>query len=276
MTDQPESVEQLGRIRRLERKLAELRETVERARLLTENELQIAARIHESLLPAPVRHPRIEIETRYAPASGLGGDYCQVLFPDEATCCISICDVTGHGIGPALLATRVSSEVRRFTFEGCAPQDILQRINHFLLQHFSDTDLHLSFFAARIDLNERAITYSGGGHPAPLLMRAGTRQVQPLVSQNMLLGVREDCLGAEPQASVPLFPMDRLVFYTDGLTETRTTEGGLLGESGLIEIASDVCAGSVPDAVDCILERVAERRDGPVLDDMTLIAAEIR
>jgi len=264
------------RIRQLEQEIAELREAVENARLLTENELRIAARIHESLLPRPVRHPRIAIETRYSPASGLGGDYCQVLFPDESTCCISICDVTGHGIGPALLATRVSSEVRRLTFEGCAPADILQRVNHFMLQNFADTDLQLSFFEARIDLNKRLLTYSGGGHPAPLLIRGDTKQVEPLASQNMLLGVRENCLGEDPQGSVSLRSRDCLVFYTDGLTETWTVGGTLLGQRELIELARDICAGGVVELVDCILNRVAERRDGPIRDDMTLIAAEIQ
>ncbi len=62
-------------------------------------QLQIATRVHDSLLPRPVRHPQIDIDTRYVPVDRVGGDYCQVLFPGESSCYITMCDVAGHGVG---------------------------------------------------------------------------------------------------------------------------------------------------------------------------------
>jgi sigma-B regulation protein RsbU (phosphoserine phosphatase) len=244
---------------------------------LADWELELAIRIHESLLPQPVQHPRIDVATRYVPVSGLGGDYCQVLFPDDSTCCIFICDVTGHGVGPALLATRVSSEVRRLTYENRRPREILQGLNAFLLDHFRDGGLQVSFFAARVDLNRQTIAYSGGGHPSPLLIRQkDSGPTEFLKSQNMLLGVTEQCLGAEPEHSVAVVPGDHLLLYTDGLTETETAENELLGATGLLDIARNLCVGNVCEAVDCILDRVAQRRSGPPRDDMTLVMLEIK
>jgi sigma-B regulation protein RsbU (phosphoserine phosphatase) len=264
-------------LRRLEAKLAKTKRRLHSGHHLAKWELDLAVGIHESLLPQPVQHPSIDVATRYLPVSGLGGDYCQVLFPDDSTCCISICDVTGHGVGPALLATRVSSEVRRLTYENRQPHEILSGLNAFLLDHFRDGGLQVSFFAARVDLDRRTIAYSGGGHPSPILIcKQDPSRAEFLMSQNMILGVMEQCLDAAPEHVVSVVPGDRLLFYTDGLTETETAADELLGETGLLDIARNLCADSVGEVVDCILDRVAQDRIGPPRDDMTLVMLEMK
>lgn len=263
-------------IEQLETELDAVRRELTRREQMHQAHMQLAVRVHQSLLPRPVRHPRIEIDTRYVPADGIGGDYCQVLFPDEATCYITICDVAGHGIGPALLATRVSSEVRRLAQDRRRPMEIVQELNEFVLNHFTDTELQLTFFAARLDLEHHTAVYSGAGHPGPLLIRRSDGAVKVLKSQNLLLGAAEHCLSEEPQHVAALRPGDRLVFYTDGLTETRDAHGRLLGEASLAEMAASVCAGSVFEVAGCILDRIAGFRAGPIRDDMTLIIAEVK
>ena len=178
--------------------------------------LQIANRVHQSLLSQPVRHPRIDIDARSLPMDGVGGDYCQVLFPDESCCYLTMCDVTGHGIGPALLATRVSSEVRRLVFNRLRPVEIVARLNAFVLDLFGDAELQLSFFAAQLDLRGHSITYSGAGHPGPLLIHQGSGLIETLESQNLLMGVAEHCLSDRPEQSSPWSPGDRLLLFTDG------------------------------------------------------------
>ncbi len=265
-----------SRIEQLETELAAARRKLKHRERLHRAHMQLAARVHQSLLPRPVRHPRVDLDTRYVPVEGIGGDYCQVLFPDDATCYVTICDVAGHGVGPALLATRVSSEVRRLARDRRRPIEIIQELNHFVFQHFADTELHLTFFAARLDLQRHIATYSGAGHPGPLLIRRGRGPVEVLKSQNLPLGVAEHCLSDEPEHLATLHRGDRLVFYTDGLTETADAHGKLLGEAGLANIAANVCAGSVCEVAGCILDRLAWFRAGPMRDDMTLIVAEVK
>jgi sigma-B regulation protein RsbU (phosphoserine phosphatase) len=266
-----------NRVRRL---IARLDEDLHPLRAVHQSEaweLELAVRVHESLLPRPIQHPRLEVAVRYVPAGGLGGDYCQVLFPNESTCCISICDVTGHGVGPALLATRVSSEVRRLTHDDRRPREILANLNSFLLDYFGHTELQVSFFVARVDLDRRMITYSSGGHPGPLLVRRrDPRQIEPLKSQNFLLGVTEQCLGDEPEDTLSFAPGDRLMLYTDGLTEVEMAAAERLGETGLIEIVRNLPMNSVSEDVDAILRYVVEHRYGPPHDDLTLLAVEFR
>ncbi len=258
----------------LEAELAAARHELNDHRRIHRTQMHLAARVHRSLLPHPVRHPRIDIETRYVPVDGVGGDYCQIVFLDDA-CYVTICDVAGHGIGPALLATRVSSEVRRLALDRRRPRDIVQRVNEFVLESFCDTDLYLSFFAARLDLQRRALVYSGAGHPGPLLIRRGGGPVEVLQSQNVLLGVSAQCLCDEPEHTRMLDPGDRLILYTDGLTETANAEGELLGGARLGELAR-LRAGDVLSLADSVMEVVEGFRAGPVRDDMTLIVAEMK
>ncbi|MBI1914094.1 MAG: serine/threonine-protein phosphatase [Planctomycetes bacterium] len=260
----------------LQAELAAIQREMERREGTRQADLELAARVHESLLPRPVHHPRIDVDTRYVPVEGVGGDYCQVLFPDESCCYITMCDVTGHGIGPALLATRVSSEVRHLAFDRRRPMEIVQDLNAFVNHHFRDTELQLSFFAAQFDLTQRTIRYSGAGHPSPLLIRQGAGPIERLASQNLLIGVAENCLDDQPEHATQLHPGDRLVFFTDGLTETTGVEGKRLGQAGLAEIAARTCAGSLFEMADCILGRIDRFRVGPVRDDMTLIIAELK
>ena len=56
-------------------------------------QLEIAAQVHRSLLPSPIRHPRINVDVRYLPIEAVGGDYCQVRFPGPSSCYVTMCDV---------------------------------------------------------------------------------------------------------------------------------------------------------------------------------------
>jgi len=275
-TSGPDAAGDVRRIRQLERALAETLRELEQREQLWQMQLKIACRVHRSLLPRPVRHERIDIDTRYLPVDGIGGDYCQVVFSDAGTCYVTICDVTGHGIGASLLATRVSSEVRRMILEARQPVAIVRDLNTFVFESFADTELQLSFFVARFDLDTGRLTYSGAGHPAPLLIRRNAALVEALDSPNMLIGVAENCLRDEPERSVEVAPGDRILFYSDGVTETLNADGKILGLQRLSAVLADAPPGSVFDLAEAVLEQVHLYRAGPPLDDMTLIVANYK
>jgi serine phosphatase RsbU (regulator of sigma subunit) len=263
--------------------IAELEDEIDKLRRLVEDRererkrsLAIAAQVHQSLLPGPVRHPMIDVETRYVPMATIGGDYCQVRFPTEELCYITLSDVTGHSVQSALLAARVSSEVRQMIRELLSPRDIIERLNRFIIRHFADAGLMLSFLCVRIDLHSGRLVYSGAGHPPALLWRDGQRVPQRLVSQNMLIGVQEDCLDDDPQTEIELGSGDRVLLYTDGLIEATNAVGQQLGEDGLSAIAAAVGHHGIVEYADAVLGWVQARQGGPVRDDTTLIVADYR
>ena len=216
------------------------------------------------------------MDVRYLPIEAVGGDYCQVRFPDPSSCYVTICDVAGHGIGPSLMASRVSSEVRHFIMDCLRPKEIVRSLNTFIFDFFRGTDLFLSFMVAQIDLDRRRVSYSGAGHPAALHMHAGAGTIDFLSSQNMVIGVQQECLSDEPEHVRTLYPGDRLLFYTDGLTESAKSEGQLLGQSRFVEIASAALSTDEFGVADRIFDEIESYRYGPPTDDMTLIVVEIK
>ena len=237
---------------------------------------QLAAKVHRSLLPSPVRHPQIDVDVRYLPVDNVSGNYCQVRFPVPTICYITICEVRGHGITPSLLATRVSSEVKHFISDRLRPMAIVRELNEFIYENFQDVNVSLSFIAAQIDLDHRTISYSGAGHPGVLLLPSEGGRVCSLDSQNSLIGVSESCLSEEPEHTRALAEGDRLLFYTSGLLRAADAEGRPFGQAGLEQIASDVLSVGTFAMADLILEEVARFRNGRPKTDKTLIVAEIK
>ena len=129
--------------------------------------------------------------------------------------------------------------------------------------------------SARIDLTRREITYSGAGHPSPLLLRRRTHEVEPLVSQSPLIGVMRNALDAEPEHTVDVEPGDRLIFYTDGITETENGQHRQLGVVGLSRFGLETLDRDLFETLDAILSQINAYESGPATDDKTILVAEI-
>ena len=263
-------------IEKLRRQLDQTRLALERKTTALDRQLEIARQVHESLLPRPVRSANLDVDIRYLPIDAVGGDYCQVRFADSSTCYITMCDVTGHGIGPSLLAARVSSEVRHFILYRLAPRQIVESLNTFIFQNFAETNLYLSFIVARIDLNHRRLTFSGAGHPPPLLIRRNGGTVEQLKSQNPLIGVFENGLKDHPEDTFALNKGDRILFYTDGITETFGPDGDHIGIEGLSQIAQKAMSVDLFEVADYILDTIGRNPTDPHNDDKTIIVAEVK
>jgi sigma-B regulation protein RsbU (phosphoserine phosphatase) len=130
-----------------------------------------------------------------------------------------------------------------------------------------------TFCYARLDCGARRLTYSNAGHNPPLLVRSGG-SFERLTEGGMVLGVFPD--NAYGQAELSLAPGDRLVFYTDGITEVRNQAGEEFGEDRLAESAI-AARGEKADGVrDAILTAVTTFSGGAFEDDATLIVVGIR
>jgi len=261
---------------RLRRRCGELERELEILRMKQRARIAIAADAHQSLLPGPVRRDSIWVDVRYVPIEEVGGDYCQVRFPDPRTCYITMCDVMGHGVGAAILATRVSSEVRYGITYGREPRDIVRSLERFMRQFFADSELFFTFVAARIDLDRMELTYSGAGHPSPLLIRPDENSYRGLTSQNPIVGLGTPDLENVRQDAVALRAGDRLVFFTDGLFEVNNAQGRQLGIDGLARVVRNAADCDLFETADVVLDQIRRYEAGPNTDDQTLIVAELR
>lgn len=264
-----------------ERELAQIElesahQTLVRKQRIADHDLRVAKLVHESLLPKPVSRPELDIDVKYVPADRVGGDYCHIAFPGNDHCLLTICDVSGHGMASALLAARVSSFLRLAGESMTDPFAITTQLNEFLLDHFADTGLFVTFLAVSIDLRTFETRYCGAGHPGPLLVRAAGG-VEVLESQNLPVGVVKE-FGRKPYSSVlTIAPGDRLVLYTDGVTEAQNEQRQLLQTTGLQQMALQAADQPLFKLGDWLLNQVAQfRNSSPPNDDMTLLLVEAK
>jgi sigma-B regulation protein RsbU (phosphoserine phosphatase) len=163
--------------------------------------------------------------------------------------------------------SNLQAAVRAFAQEASAPASICTSVNRLLCRNMAPGRF-ATFCYARVDVGNGCITYSNAGHNPPLLVRAdGT--VEKLSGGGMVLGVFSDI--TYEQADFRLAPQDRLVFYTDGITEARDAAGEEYGDERLAAVAVESRALDAGRLKDVLLQDVTRFTDGKFDDDATLI-----
>jgi len=254
--------------------LATLRKEIENGRArrreeaAEQRELAEALKIQKRLLPQQV--PQIdgwELAVSWQPASGVGGDCFDAIRFDQSRLALTIADVVGKGIPAALLMSNLQAAVRAFACEAVEPQALCHQVNRILCGNIAEGRF-ISFLYCVLDAAAGVLTYTNAGHYLPILVRADG-SIERLGAGGPVLGVIED--AEYEQAQVNVAPGDRIVLFTDGLTEARNAADEEFGEPRLIEAAVQHRACSAPALQARLEEAVAAFAGGPMQDDATLI-----
>jgi sigma-B regulation protein RsbU (phosphoserine phosphatase) len=254
--------------------LATLRSEIEQGRVRRQRdasdrrELAEALKIQQRLLPQEV--PQIdgcELAASWEPASGVGGDCFDALRFGDARLALSIADVVGKGIPAALLMSNLQAAVRAFASDAVEPCDLCHQVNRILCGNIAEGRF-ISFFYCLVDAAAGTLAYTNAGHYFPMLVRADGTSARLDVG-GPVLGVLAD--ADYEQAHVALTPGDRLVLFTDGLTEARDTAGEEFGEQRLLDAALEHRSCSAPALEARLAGAVASFTGGRMHDDATLI-----
>jgi serine phosphatase RsbU (regulator of sigma subunit) len=133
-----------------------------------------------------------------------------------------------------------------------------------------DGDFFLTLAAARFKRAGHLLEFAGAGHPPAMILQPGERP-RLLKSQSGVLGLLDNAVDSRPTVEVPMRAGDRIVLYTDGLTEAFNAEQEMLGVEGLSEIVREASTRPLLDMKQHILDRVAAWRAGPPADDISLV-----
>ncbi len=238
-----------------------------------EAELQLAERVQQSLAPRSLIWGGATVETHYQPAWSVGGDYGLVV-PNEDHLDMLVCDVSGHGISSALVANRIYSETMAQIERSAELGVMLRSLNHFVVENLASSAFFFTVAAVRLDRSCRSLQFAGAGHPPALIVRKG-ESPRLLESRSGILGLFENVVDPESTIEASVGPGDRLLIYTDGLTENFNAQREMLGVEGLSEIVRNASRLPLAGMMRQILDRVEAWRSGPATDDVSVVLVEI-
>jgi sigma-B regulation protein RsbU (phosphoserine phosphatase) len=255
-----------GRARRLERQTAT-------------REFSEAERIQRKLLPAVLPHvDGCELAASWKPAAGVGGDCYDAMAFTPTRVALSIADVVGKGIPAALLMSNLQAAVRAFASDTTEPAALCQQVNRILCGNIAEGRF-ISFVYCMVDTEQRTLTYANAGHYPPILLRRDGA-VERLATGGPVLGIFGDAVYEQRQVNIE--PGDRVVLFTDGITDVReagtdenAAEYADLGEDRLAAIAREHRGCAAPDLLDRVAAAVSAFAGGEFQDDATLIVLAV-
>ncbi len=235
-------------------------------------ELVDARRLHESLFPAPIDNGPVRAEFMYEPMRHIGGDFLFLRQGPAARLALVVLDVTGHGIAAAMAVNRLHGELERLFAEEpeIAPGRVLALLNRYLCLTMSRHSIFATAACAVIDPCAGSLRFASAGHPTCFLLRSSGELVE-LQSTAMMLGVAEGT-GALDEHQHDLAPGETILAYTDGVIETRTSGGRLLGTQGLRSLLERCPAAG---RARWLLDTVRDLREGQAEDDLLVVAASL-
>jgi sigma-B regulation protein RsbU (phosphoserine phosphatase) len=269
-------LELLGRVRAI------LRRSEGRSDLASQKELDEARHIQERLLPSDIpRISGIRIAAAWRPARLVGGDYFDVLKFDANTVGVCIADVCGKGMPAAMMMANLQATVKTTATVRTRPRDVCAAINRIMCSNMASHGF-ISFFYALIETradNIKEMTYCNAGHNPPILSHRSSiasESLRWLDCGGGVLGVFE--LWSYEEEQISLQSGDRLLMYTDGITECRDAKGEEFGEGRVtgvmhgLEKANNDCPSALTQA---IIDAATQFSSGNFEDDLTVVAISV-
>ncbi|MFC1530081.1 PP2C family protein-serine/threonine phosphatase [Gemmatimonadota bacterium] len=238
-----------------------------------EIELNTARKIQESILPAAIPVvPGADIAVRYVPMAEVAGDFYDFMVVDGSKLGVMIADVSGHGVPAALIASMVKVAFESQEPEAQEPARVLTGMNKTFCGNLEGQFVTVGYLF--LDMSGPAVTYAGAGHPPVLVQRGGTGEISEFGENGLLMAGFPEAEYINTQ--LDLHSGDRLVLFTDGLTEASDLRDEQFGSTRLREfMAANRSLGAARFA-DALIDHLVEYsgRDS-MEDDLTLIIVDI-
>jgi serine phosphatase RsbU (regulator of sigma subunit) len=238
-------------------------------------EIQIAGQIQASFLPNQFPNiPGWQLAVTLEPAGGLSGDFFDLIPLSRGRHGLVIADVADKGLGAALYMALARTLIRTYAFEyHNRPDLVLSEANERILQD-ARANLFITAFYGVLDPVASTLVYSNAGHNPPILVAdAPEKSLFALNRTGMPIGVDEDTTW--DRKTIQFSPGDKLILYTDGVTEAQNAAGELFDEKLLVECLLRERNKTAFELQDELLKNVKDFVAGaPQFDDITLMILE--
>lgn len=244
----------------------------ERERQRLEQEINIARDIQQALLPRDIPDkPHLAISGCNYPCLAVGGDYFDVFPLDSNRTAFLIADVSGKGLGAAIVTTMLQGALSGMTL-GTDPARVFSHVNRFLCDH-TEVGRYATMFLGILD-EQGNLDFINAGHPSPFLIRHGTAQ-EPFAEGSCPVGLVPEAEYAVSR--LKLEPGDTMVLFSDGVTEAMDPEEELFGVPRLRSLLTGQPECPLDQLQKCVLEAVENfARGASQADDLTLLIVRYR
>jgi len=243
------------------------------ARDAVENELTIARSIQSTLIPnkfpAFPDYNEFDLHGINHAASHVAGDFFDFFLLDSCRLFIVIADVSGKGVGPALLMAVSRTHIRNLAAKGHSPAEILTELNQLLIQD-REQPMFVTVFVAEYNISSGDLCYANGGHVVPYLIKKDGSVEQFGEPTGTIVGMLEDAVFDEE--TIKLKKDETIVLYTDGILEARLPEGEFFGERHFETLLSANAEMSLLELCDSALATVKAYQANKLSDDVTVLA----
>ncbi len=268
-------------------KLSEVNQSLANINVRMKKDLDLAAEIQTSLLPHDL--PQIEnvnIEWFLKACDELAGDILNVFKLDETHLGFYLLDVSGHGVGAALLSVTLSRILSPLTNESSIlrkkvsgngafnispPAEVAEKLNNQFLME-DESGQYFTLIYGVLDLETSKYTFISAGHPNFILFRKDNTHIA-FQDAGLPIGFLPDAKYKE--LSVQLQPGDRLYFYSDGINEAMDPENEQFGHDRLIETFESLQNQHLKSCLESTIEKVHNWSHNKVVDDMSILAIEL-
>lgn len=246
---------------------AELRDHAEQFR--------VARDIQQRLFPKSAPDcPGFDVAGSSYPAEATGGDYFDYLPMLNDRLAIILGDVTGHGVGPALLMAETRAYLRVLVGRREDAGEILTRANKVLSEDVG-SERFITLFLARLDCAQRSLAYASAGHPAGYILDSAGQIKRKLPRTGIPLGLRPDTTY-ESSPTIKLEPGDLVLLTTDGIEETISPDDELFGNDRLLKVVRANQSRPAREIVEALYRAVCDfSGNAPQLDDLTVIVIKV-
>jgi PAS domain S-box-containing protein len=245
------------------------RKKAEEVRVRLKEEARMARNIQTNLLPKS--NPEIagyDLAGKNISAQNVGGDYYDFIRLDEYRIAIGLGDVSGKGLAASLVMANLQATIRGLALFDSDPKDCLERANKLLFRS-TDARTFVSLFYGILDTRAHTLCYASAGQDMPILFSKG-KKPNLLKTRGIALGIKEDVTYEKEEISI--LPGDRLLIYTDGVSEAMNGRLEEFGKERLQNLIQRSEEGNAAAMIERILAAVAAHvHDATQSDDMTLV-----
>ena len=242
-----------------------------------QQDLEVARKIQGRLLPPPPKVPGYDLEVYYQPAGEVGGDFYDFLPMDGGRMGLLVADASGKGLAGALLMVEARAMIRAMSSMTSSAAEILTAVNRVLLRDL-EKGRFVTAFLALLDPAKGKLTMANAGHTPMLLCREVGKTILQVQPKGSILGVVSDAKfsAAMVEETIDLYPGDRFLLYTDGVSELMNPVSEEFGMERLetwMRVNSHLWS---EDAVRTLTDALELHRAGQMQsDDITILTARL-